>query len=123
MQEEWYLRLSRFSVEHWVEIATFEVGWGGSDLGQCLTLGSPPKGKWMPYAWEEFRRHMIARFVTENKEARWELRELRQTRRVAGCTTKFQELRSRLPTLMDEEAFSVYLAALNPHFREQVGPM
>ena len=63
---------------------------------------------------------MIARFesITENEEARWELRELRQTRRVAGYIAKFQELKSRLPTMMDEEAFSVYLAGLNPHLRE-----
>ena len=66
---------------------------------------------------------MIARFesVTENEEAQRELRELRQTGRIAGYTTKFQELKSKLPTMMDEEAFSVYLAGLNPHLREQVG--
>ena len=66
---------------------------------------------------------MIARFesVTENEEAWRDLRELRQTGRVAGYTAKFQELKSRLPTMADEEAFSVYLAGLNPHLREQVG--
>ena len=70
----------------------------------------------MPYTWEEFRRHMIARFgsVTENEEARYELRELCETGRVAGYTAKFQELKSRLPTMTDEEAFSVYLAGFNP---------
>ena len=60
-------------------------------------------------------------FVTENKEAQRELRELRQIGRVAGYTAKFQELKSRLPTIMDEEAFSVYLARLNPYLREEVG--
>ena len=54
-------------------------------------------------AWWELRElHQ-----TENEEARWELRELHQTGRVAGYTTKFQELKSKLPTMTDEDAFSV----------------
>ena len=67
--------------------------------------------------------HMIAHFEssTENEEVQRELRELRQTRRVAGYTAKFQELKGRLPTMTDEESFSVYLAGLKPHLREQVG--
>ena len=78
------------------------------------------EGKRMPYTWEEFRRHMIARFesVTKNEEARRELRELHQTGRVASYIAKFQELKSRLPTMTDEETFSVYLAGLSPHLRE-----
>ena len=66
---------------------------------------------------------MIARFesVTENEETRRDLTELHQSRRVASYTAKFQELKSRLPTMTDEESFSVYLAGLNPHLREQVG--
>ena len=77
----------------------------------------------MSYTWEDFRRHMIACFesVTENEEAQRELRKLRQAGRVAGYTAKFQELKNRLPTMADEEAFSVYLTGLNPHLREQVG--
>ena len=57
----------------------------------------------MQYTWDEFREHMIARFdsTTENEEARWELRELRQTRRVVGYTTKFQKLKRKLPTITD----------------------
>ena len=47
-----------------------------------------PERKRMPYTWDEFHICMIAHFesVTKNEEARRELRELRQTRRVAGCT-------------------------------------
>ena len=68
----------------------------------------------------ELCRHMIVRFesITENEQARQELRELRQTGRVDGYIAKFQELKNRLPTMMDEEAFSVYLTGLNPHLRE-----
>ena len=77
----------------------------------------------MPHVWDAFRTNVIAHFepITENEEAQWGLRKLHQTGRVASCTTKFQELKSRLPIMTDEEAFLVYLAGLNPHFREQVG--
>ena len=59
---------------------------------------------------------MIAHFesITENEEARWEFRELRQIGRVVGSIAKFRELKCRLPTMMDEELFSVYLAGVNP---------
>ena len=77
----------------------------------------------MPYTWDEFYTHMITCFesVTENEEARWEVRELCQTGRVASYTTKSQELKSRLPIMTDEEAFSVYLARLNPHWENKWG--
>ena len=122
MQEERYLRLSRFSEEDWVEIAALRLDGAAATWANALLL-EVSEGHRMPYSWEEFRTKMIARFesVTENEEARRELRELRQIGRVAGYTAKFQELRSRLPSMTDEEAFSVYLAGLNSHIREQVG--
>ena len=109
-------------MEDWVEIAALRLDGAAATWANALLLEVSER-KRMPYTWDEFRTHMIARFefVTENEEARRELRELHQTRRVAGYTTKFQELKSRLPTMTDEESFSVYLAGLNPHLREQVG--
>lgn len=79
--------------------------------------------KRVPYTWGEFCTKIIARFefVTKNEEARWELKELCQSGKAAGYTAKFQELRSRLPTMIDEEAFLAYLAGLNSNLREQVG--
>ena len=109
-------------MEDWVEIATLRLDGVAVTWANALFLEAS-EGKRMPYTWEEFHRHIIARFesINENEEARRELRELRQIGRVVGYTTKFQELKSRLPTMTDEEAFSVYLAGLNPHLREQVG--
>ena len=100
-------------------------GWMGRQRpGPMRLLLEVFEGKRMPYTWDEFRTRMIARFesVTENEEARRELRELHQTRRVAGYTTKFQELKSKLPTMTDEEAFSVYLVGLNPIWESRWGP-
>ena len=90
MQEELYLRLSHFSVEDWVEIAALRLDGAAVTWANALLL-EVSEGKRMPYVWEEFHRHMIARFesFTENEEAQRELRELCRTRRVAGCTTKF----------------------------------
>ena len=44
-----------------------------------------------------------------------------QTGRVASYMAKFQELKGKLSTVSDEEAFSVCVSGLKPHLREQVG--
>ena len=122
MQEEWYLQLSRFSMEDWVEIVALRLNGAAATWANTLLLEVSEK-KRVPYTREEFCTQMMTRFqsVTETKEARQELRELRQTRRIADYIAKFQELKSTFPAMMDEEAFSVYLAALNSHLREQLG--
>ena len=61
MQEERYLCLSRFSVEDWVEIATLRLD-GAATTGANALLLEVSEGTRMPYTWEEFHRHMIARF-------------------------------------------------------------
>ena len=78
MQEERYLRLSRFFVEDWVEIAALRLDGVAATWANALFL-EVSEGKRMPYTWEEFDRHRIAHFesVTENEEARWDLRDLR----------------------------------------------
>ena len=109
-------------MEDWVEIAALRLDGVAVTWANALLL-EVSEGERMPYTWEEFCRHMIARFASfiENEEARRELRELHQIGRLAGCIAKFQELKSRLPTMTDEEAFSVYLVGFNPYLREQVG--
>ena len=104
MKQEWYLRLSRFSMEEWVEIAALRLDGAAATWAKALLLEVSEK-KRMPYTWAEFRTHTIARFesVTKNEEVRWELRKLCQTRRVVGYTTKLQEQKCRLLTMMDKE--------------------
>ena len=106
-------------MEDWVEITALRLDGVAATWANAFLL-EVSEGKRMPYTWEEFHRHMIAHFesVTENEEAQRELRELCQTGRAVGYTAKFQELKSRLPTVTDEEAFSVYLVGLRPHLRE-----
>ena len=109
-------------MEDWVEIAALRLDGVVATSANALLLEVSER-KRMPYTWDEFHTHMIAGFesITENEEVQWELKELRQTKRVASYIAKFQALKSRLPTMMDEEAFSVYLLGLNPHLTEQVG--
>ena len=90
MQEERYLRLSRFSMEDWVEIVALRLDGAAGTWANALLL-EVSESKRMPYTWDEFHTRMIPRFesVIKNEEAQRELRELCRTRRVAGCTTKF----------------------------------
>ena len=48
------------------------------------------------------------------EEAKKHLRNSTQRGKVPGYITKFQELQSKLPGMMQEEAFSTLLASLNP---------
>ena len=66
---------------------------------------------------------MIAAFepITENEEARKQLRALCQTGKVSVYIQKFQELQCRLPGMNEEEAFSTFLNGLTPHLQEHVG--
>ena len=72
-------------MEYWVEIVALRLYGAAATWANALLL-EVYEGKRMPYTWEEFHRHMIARFefVTENEEARCELRELCQVGRVVG---------------------------------------
>ena len=64
-------------MDNWVEIAALRLDGVAVTWANALLL-EVSEGKRMPDTWEEFRRHIIARFesVTKNEEARRELREL-----------------------------------------------
>ena len=66
---------------------------------------------------------MIHRFesITETEDACRQLRALKHTGRVGGYIQHFQELQYRLPSMIDEEAFHVFLSRLVPHLQEHVG--
>lgn len=76
MKGEWYLRLSHFSDEDWIEIATLQID-GATSIWANAPLLEGSEGKRAPYTWDEFHTRIIApfEFFTENEEARKELRE------------------------------------------------
>lgn len=76
-----------------------------------------------PYIWEEFWDNMILGFesIKDTEEARNELRNLKQTRRVVGYTQKFEELQRRVLTMSEAEAYLAHLSSMHPHLCEHVG--
>ena len=122
-QMERYMRLMHYDPMNRLDIVAMRIegaasSWVNATL-QAIQLG------WRPYFadWEDFCAAMIAAFepITETEEARKQLRALKQTGRVAGYIQRFQELQCRLPGMNEEEAFSTFLAGLNPHLQEHVG--
>ena len=98
MQEERYLRLSRFSVEDCVDIVALRLDGLAATWANAQLL-EVSKRKRMPYIWDEFHTHMIAHFesITDNEEVRRELREVCQTRRVASYRAKFSGTKKQAP--------------------------
>ena len=58
--------------------------------------------------------------MTERETARRQMIELRQTCRVMGYITKFRTLRYKIPTMTDEEAFTLFMRGLDARFQQQV---
>ena len=58
--------------------------------------------------------------LDDDEDARHQLKELRQTGRVAGYTAKFNELTYRIPGLTDRDKFSAYHLGLIPRLQAEV---
>ena len=122
-QMERYMRLMRYPTTDWLDIVAMRVD-GAASSWMNAQLAMIERGQMVRYEnWDDFRAAMIAAFepVTENEEARKQLRALRQTGKVSVYISKFQELQCRLPGMNAEEAFSAFLNGLTPHLQEQVG--
>ena len=75
------------------------------------------------YGWAEFcdaLRHTFAP-LDDEEDARRQLKELRQTGKVAGYTAKFNELCYRIPGLTEKDRFSAYHLGLVPKLQAEVG--
>ena len=58
---------------------------------------------------------------TEIEVARQQILNLKQTGRVAGYVQKFRELQYKIPSMTDEEAYTLFLRGLNSEIRTFVG--
>ena len=79
------------------------------------------RGDWANYA--EFRDELLNEFepISEIERARTSIRNLRQMGRVTGYIQKFRDLRFQIPDMSNLEAFSHFIAGLNPERRAQIG--
>ena len=117
------MKLMHYAPTDWLDVVAMRVegaasSWVNAVL-QDISAGRRPVFR----TWAQFKEAMVQQFepVTEVKEARKQLRALRQTFRVAGYVQKFQEVQYRLPGMTDEEVFHTFLSGLQPHLQEHVG--
>ena len=59
--------------------------------------------------------------MTEKETARRQIIDLRQTGRVMGYITKFRTLRYKIPTMTDDEAYTLFMRGLDARLQQQVG--
>ena len=122
-QMERYMRLMRFPQQDWIDVVETRTE-GGASAWINAVLQDIERGRRDHFqSWADFRNAMIKAFepITEVEEARKALRTLKQVGRVSTYVQRFRELQYRLPEMTNEEAFSAFLAGLQPHIQEQVG--
>ena len=73
--------------------------------------------------WEAFTATMVRAFelATVVEEARQQILNLHQTERVTGCMQRFRELLYKIPTMMEEESYMLFIRGLKPEFKTSVG--
>ena len=62
--------------------------------------------------WSEFCDAFATAFesIIDSEEVRQQLRNLKQTGRVAGYVQRFRELQFQLPSMTEEEAYSAFVS-------------
>ena len=120
---ERYLRLTRMpATDYFDYVATRLVKSASSWMNsRLLAIEKGDLANWT--SWDDLKADMIASFepVTSEEQARKQLRSLTQTGRVSGYVTRFRELQYKLPEMTRGEAFSAFLAGLQPQVRQHVG--
>ena len=90
-QMERYMQLMHYAPTNWLDVVAMRVEGAASSWVNAV-LQEISEGRRLVFCtWVQFRDAMVQRFepVTEVKEARKQLRALRQTGRVAGYVQKF----------------------------------
>ena len=112
---ECYFRLMCYLANKWIEVVAtcltevVEAWFNGES--QRIEIGA--RRAWR--SWAAFSQEMIAAFepMTEMEVARRQIIELRQTGRVSGYIQRFRKLRYKIPSMMEEEAQSLFLRGLD----------
>ena len=73
--------------------------------------------------WEAFTNAIVRAFepATVVEEARQQILNLRQTRRVTGYVQRFRELLYKIPAMMEEESYTFFVQGLKPEVKTSVG--
>ena len=111
------MRLMKYAPMDWLDVVAMCVDGAASSWVNAV-LQEVADGRRQAFrTWGQFKVAIIHWFksITETKDARCQLRALKQTGRVSGYIQRFQDLQYRLPSMTDEEACYVFLSGLAPH--------
>ena len=118
-----WMTLMSYPARKWILIASTRLeghalSWYSSHTRRT-DLGEPADWR----SWTEFCGALRRTFapLDDEEDARRQLKELRQTGRVAGYTAKFNELCYRIPGLTEKDKFSAYHLGLVPKLQAEVG--
>ena len=108
---ERYFRLMRYPADTWIEVVATRLTEAAEAWfnGKSQRIETGARQAWR--SWAAFSQEMIATFepMTEMEVARRQIIELRQTGRVLGYIQRFRTLRYKIPSMMEEEAHSLFL--------------
>ena len=119
-----WLELSPCTPYQWINIAgtRLEKGassWFRAEKAQIAT------GQRAPWAdWQEFAQEITAAFsaITEEEQARKQLKGLTQTGSVQNYIQRFHDLKLRIPSMFVADIFAQFMDGLKPAIRQQIAP-
>ena len=74
--------------------------------------------------WQEFAKEITAAFspITEEDQARKQLKGLTQTGNIQNYVQRFRDLILRIPSMSQADVFAAFMDGLKPAIRQQIAP-
>ena len=117
------MRLMRYPLTDWIDIVATRLD-GAASSWMEKELQNARRQRRVAWAmWEGFTAAMTRAFepATVVEEARQQILNLRQTGRVNGYVQRLCELLYKVPTMTEEESYTLFLRGLNADVRTSVG--
>ena len=120
---ERYFKLMCYPADTWIEVVATRLmdaaeAWFN---GESQQIETGARRDWR--SWAAFRQEMIIAFepMTKTKTTRQQIIELWQTGRVSGYIQRFHTLRYKIPSMTEDEAYTLFLRGLEAGLQQQVG--
>ena len=119
-----WLELSPCTPDQWINIAGTRLEKGASSWFRA-EKANIRNGDRAPWAnWREFAREITAAFsaITEEEQARKQLKSLSQTGSVQNYIQHFRDLKLRIPSMSVADTYAAFMDGLKPAIRQQIAP-
>ena len=119
-----WLELSPCTPDQWINIAGTRLEKGASSWfrAEKANIRTGNRAPWVN--WREFAQEITAAFsaITEEEQARKQLKGLSQTGSVQNYIQRFRDLKLRIPSMSVADTYAAFMDGLKPAIRQQIAP-